>query len=134
MPKQSKYIKAQVGKLKAKARMYARQVNGSKSTKGRKGWVGSASKADGKWSRVGKENPVDGDFEYFNPDLEDWSVDCGDPHVGKEASKEWAMLWDGCKEQQVDRLLDAIEKMRPAGAVKADMDEAWEVFASVQCK
>lgn len=134
MPKQTKYIKAQVGKLQSKVKMYARQVNGSKSTKGRKGWVGSAAKADGKWGRIGKENPESGDFEYFNPDLEDWNTDSGMPHMGKEASKEWAMLWDAKKEQEIDRMLDAIEKMRPAGAVRADMDKAWEVFASVQCK
>ena len=134
MPKRTKNMMAQVDELMDTIKMYARQVNGSKSTKGRKGWVGSAAKADGKWRRVGKENPESGDFEYFNPDLEDWDTDCGMPHMGNEASKEWAMLWDGVKELQIERMLQVIAKLRPAGAVKAEMDEAWRLLASVQCK
>ena len=44
------------------------------------------------------------------------------------------MLWDGCKDQNLDRMLEVIGRLRAAGAVKADMDKAWEVFMSVQCK
>ena len=62
-----------------------------------------------------------------------WMVVC--PALGKrEFAKEWAMLWDGCKDQNLDRMLEVIGRLRAAGAVKADMDKAWEVFMSVQCK
>jgi hypothetical protein len=122
MPRQRLHQKEAVGKLVNSVKNYGANV----------GYC--SSRASGKWMGVARENPVDGEFEYFNPDLEDWNTDGDVPNSGAEFAKEWAMLWDGCKDQNLDRMLEVIAKMRPAGAVRADMDKAWEVFASVQCK
>ena len=122
MPVQTQSIKRRVGKLIDSVESYGANV------------VNCSQRAGGKWSRIARENPDSGDFEYFNPDLEDWDVDGGMPSSGAEFAKEWAMLWDGCKDQNLDRMLEVIGRLRAAGAVKADMDKAWEVFMSVQCK
>ena len=132
MPRQRLHQKEAVGKLADRVQMYADSVGGNDGKNGRPRQTGSAVKSRLKWSRVAKANPVSEEFECS--DLEDWSTDSGMPSSGAAYAKEWAMLWDAKKEQEIDRLLDAIEKMRPAGAVRADMDKAWEVFASVQCK
>lgn len=122
MPRQRLHQKKAVNKLIDSVENYGANV------------VNCSRRAGGKWTRIARENPESGDFEYFNPDLEDWNVDGGMPNGGAEFAKEWAMLWDGCKEQNLDRMLEVIGRLRAAGAVKADMDKAWEVFMSVQCK
>ena len=122
MPRQRLHQKEAVGKLQARARAAAKSV---KIT---------SRKACNEWRRVAYESPVDEEMELICPELEDWDVDSGMPSHGAKYVKEWAMVLDGKTDQELDYVLNVIEKMRPAGAVKADMDEAWKVFASVQCK
>ena len=122
MPNQTKYIKAQVGKLQKKVEAAAKSVKVT------------SDKAQAKWRRVAYEVPTDEEAELIAPELEDWETGDGMPSGGAQFLKEWAMVLDGKTDQELDYVLNVIEKMRPAGAVRADMDKAWEVFASVQCK
>lgn len=122
MPQQTKHVKEQVGKLQARLEVAAKSVKVT------------SDKARAKWSRVAYEVPTDEEAELIAPELEDWDAGEGMPGGGAQFLKEWAMVLDGKTDQELDYVLNVIEKMRPAGAVKADMDKAWEVFASVQCK
>lgn len=122
MPRQRLHQKEAVGKLR-------KQLDGAaKSVKV------TADKSAAKWRRVSYEVPLDDEFDGMGSDMEDWETDSGMPNIGAEIVKDWAMVLDGKVDQELDYVLNVIEKMRPAGAVKADMDEAWKVFASVQCK
>jgi hypothetical protein len=122
MPRQTKYIKEQVAKLQGRVRKAAKSAEVT------------ANIANKKWRRVATVHPVDEEAELLGADCDDWETGRGFIGDGPEHAKEWAMLLDGKKEQEMDYVLNVIEKMRPAGAVKADMDEAWKVYASVQCK
>jgi len=132
MPKRTKNMITQVNELMDRLQRYADSVIGNDGKNGRPRQTGFAKKSDLKWSRVARSKP-DGD-EFVASDLDDWGTDGGAPSLGAEYAKEWAMLWDGKKEQVVARMLGVMSELRPAGAVKAEMDKAWEIFASVQCK
>ena len=122
MPRQRLHQKEAVGKLQVRLERAAKSVRVT------------SGKAGKEWRRVAYESPVDEEMELVNPDLEDWDTDSGTPSNGAQYVKDWAMVLDGKTDQELDYVLNVIEEMRPAGAVKADMDKAWEVFASVQCK
>lgn len=122
MPRQRLHQKEAVGKLQKKVEAAAKSV---KVTSG---------KAGKEWRRVAYESPIDEEMELISPELEDWDVDSGMPSHGAMYVKDWAMVLDGKTDQELDYVLNVIEKMRPAGAVKADMEAAWKVFASVQRK
>ena len=66
MPVQTQSIKRRVGKLIDSVESYGANV------------VNCSRRAGGKWSRIARENPDSGDFEYFNPDLRIgmWMVVC----------------------------------------------------------
>jgi hypothetical protein len=122
MPRQTKYIKEQVAKLQGRVRKAAKSAEVT------------ANIAASKWRKVVPIETVDEELELATPEHEDWETEDQGIGPGAWLARDWAMLLDGKKEQEMDYVLNVIEKMRPAGAVKADMDEAWKVYASVQCK
>ena len=124
MPRQTKYVKQQVAKLQGRVRKAAKSAEVTGNI------------ASSKWRRMVPVETVDEELELVTPEFEDWETapDSDRAGFGAMFNREYAMVLDGKREQELDYVLNVIEKMRPAGAVKADMDEAWEVYASVQCK
>lgn len=124
MPRQTKYVKQQVAKLQGRVRKAAKSAEVTGNI------------ASSKWRRMVPVETVDEELELVTPEFEDWETEPDRDRAGFGAmfNREYAMVLDGKREQELDYVLNVIEKMRPAGAVKADMDEAWEVYASVQCK
>ena len=122
MPRQTKYVKEQVAKLQGRVRKAAKsaEVTGNIANKN--------------WRRVAPVELLDDEAAWVTPECDDWETGSGIPETGMDYARDWAMLLDGKREQELDYVLNVIEQMRPAGAVKADMEEAWKVFASVQCQ
>lgn len=130
MPKQTKYIKAQVQKLIDRASMYA-----GKSARYRR-------TADLKFRRISGLDPqssgqTDAEFTYMNPDLDNWDWDAdGKVQDGLESSqtmrKDFACLSDMGADEALDAMIETIGKMRAAGATRSDMDRAWAIYSSAQ--
>jgi hypothetical protein len=125
MPKQTKYIKAQVQKLIDRASMYSELA------------IDYAQKADRKYRRVSLPSDAAesaAEFAYMNPDLDNWDSD--GESTGAEASqamrKEYAGLCDQATSENLDLMIETIGKMRAAGANKDDMDRAWAIYSSAQ--
>jgi hypothetical protein len=130
MPRQSKYIQAQVQKLIDRADMYGRNAQSYRR------------KASGKFRRVSRKDlmspgQTDPDFAYMNPDLDNWDWDTdGKMQAGMDLSqtlrKDYACLNDAAADDSLDSMLATIGKMRAAGATKSDMDRAWAIFHAAQ--
>lgn len=130
MPKQTKYIKAQVQKLIDRASMYA-----GKSARYRR-------TADLKFRRIGGSDPqspgqTDAEFAYMNPDLDNWDWDSdgqmqSSMDTGQTMRKDYACLSDMGADEALDAMIETIGKMRAAGATRSDMNRAWAIYSSAQ--
>lgn len=125
MPKRTKNMIRQVQELTDLTEMY-----GDLSTQYR-------GKANGKYRRIARPSDAaeaDAEFAYMNPDLDNWDGD-GEAS-GAEASqamrKEYAGLCDQAASENLDLMLETIGRMRAAGAIRAEMDNAWAMFSSAQ--
>lgn len=130
MPRQTKYVKAQVQKLIDRAEMYAGKAARYRRT------------ADLKFRRISSSDPqspgqVDQEFAYMNPDLDNWDWDPdASLQTGLENSvnmrKDYACLSDMGADEALDAMVETIGKMRAAGATRADMDRAWAIYNSAK--
>ena len=130
MPRQSKYIKAQIQKLIDRADMYGRKAKSYRM------------KAAGKFRKVGRGDfmspgQTDPDFAYMNPDRDNWDWDpdgkvTDDVNRSQALRKDYACLNDAAADDSLDLMLATIGKMRAAGANKSDMDRAWAIFHAAQ--
>lgn len=130
MPKRTKNMIQQVQQLMDRVAMYGANAKSYRL------------KASGKFRKVGRgdfQSPgqTDAEFAYMNPDLDNWDWDpdgrvTDDVNRSQAYRKDYACLNDMGADESLDLMLATIEKLRPAGATRAEMDQAWAMFNSAQ--